>query len=82
MESKDYAAVRLLRLQETNKNFCAADGMRQNVMAVTAIRGFVSFLVGGLRDRHLTEATVVLGVVVANRSGDHTHSAARRVGWS
>jgi hypothetical protein len=33
-------------------------------MAVTAIRRVVSFLVGGLRDRHLTEATVVLGVVV------------------
>jgi hypothetical protein len=50
-------------------------------MAVTAIRRVVSFLVGGLRDRHLTEATVVLGVVVANRSGDHTHLAARLVGW-
>jgi len=40
-------------------------------MAVTAICSVVSFLVGGLRDRHLTEATVVLGVVVANRSGDY-----------
>src|SRR5262249_8747386 len=41
--------------------------MRQNVMAVTAICSVASFLVGGL----LSEATVVLGVVVANRSGDH-----------
>ena len=45
--------------------------MCKNVMAVTAICSVVSFLVGGVRDRHLTEATVVLGVVVANRSGDH-----------
>src|SRR5262249_32470419 len=49
-------------------------------MAVTAIRRGVSFLVGGLRDRHLTEATVVLGVGLADRSGGHTHLAARRVG--
>jgi hypothetical protein len=51
---------------------CATPTVRQNVMAVTAICSVVSFLVGGLRDRHLTEATVVLGVVVANRSGDYS----------
>ena len=45
--------------------------MHKSVMVVTAIRSVVSFLVGGVRDRHLTEATVVPGVVVANRSGDH-----------
>jgi len=45
--------------------------MHKSVMAVTAICSVVSFLVRGVRDRHLTEATVVLGVVVANRSGDH-----------
>ena len=47
----------------------AAPAVCQNVMAVTAIRGVVSFPVGGLRDQHLTEATVVLGVVVPTAPG-------------
>jgi hypothetical protein len=61
-----------IRKELAARDLRTAPTVRQNVMAVTAICSVVSFFVGGLRDRHLTEATVVLGVVVANSSGDHS----------